>query len=297
VDNFTDTLINAYTDTEKHIINFDSAEFEAILAVINEVLVKHNFTPLTYDMVEVKRSQYDKDGKFGNKSIWRITSVQNKDLVSYDILKELRAAVNNAFPDYVKDKTIKIGAFKDENGAWQNSIVIVVGNLKDNTWTRKDLELYGKDQEVTERLNALEKRMYRRAGDRRKTKERWDDFLWAAIYEDKLLTAELKDISNLELVHNNDEFSIDPDTTSDFKGTVRNKPNCKIEGKSSWEYFRYANSELGRAAFAEHFTKIASALGSFHDAEYILFVDKFTGIVICINKNDYFDNWLAGKIE
>ena len=286
------------TDHNKiHITNFDSAEFEAILSTINEVLAKHNIMPLTYNMVDVKLSKYDTDGKFGNKSIWRITSVQNKNLFGYSLLQELKAAVTEAFPEYVKDRTIKIGAFKDTNGVYQNSIVIVVGNLKDNTWTRQDLELYGKDQEVTTRLNELEKRMFRRQGDTRTTEERWNDFLWTTVYESKLLETPMKDVDNLVLVHNNDVFSIDPDLNTDFIGTVKNVANCKVEGKSSWEPFEYIDTVAGRAAFAKHFADIASNLGSFHDADYILFVNKSTETVICINKNDYFDNWFAGNIK
>ena len=286
------------TDHNKlHITNFDSAEFEAILSTINEVLAKHNIMPLTYNMADVKLSKYDTDGKFGNKSIWRITSVQNKNLFGYSLLQELKAAVTEAFPEYVKDRTIKIGAFKDTNGVYQNSIVIVVGNLKDNTWTRQDLELYGKDKEVTARLNELEKRMFRRQGDTRTTEERWNDFLWTTVYESKLLETPMKDVDNLVLVHSNDVFSIDPDLNTDFIGTVKNVANCKVEGKSSWEPFEYIDTVAGRAAFAKHFANIAPNLGSFHDADYILFVNKFAETVICINKNDYSDNWFAGNIK
>lgn len=294
----TDSLINDYIEEPKkdRQVNFNSPEFQRILEVINNVLRAHNIESLTYNSAEIKPSIYD-TGKFGNRSIWRVTSVQYPALNNYNLVQELKMAVKKAFPEYVKDESIVVSSYKDKANNWQTTIKIIPGDLIDNTWTKQDLEKYGKDDEVTARLDALEDRMFTRKDDTRTKKARWNDYFWANIYEDKLLRAELVDITDLRLAHGNERFSLDPDRSADFIGTVRGVPNCKIEGKSTWEYFTYNDSDAGKKAFAKHFESIKSLLGSLHDPDYILFVNKASGIVICIKAKDYTDNWKAGKIN
>lgn len=290
--NISDTLIKEYT-TER-LINFDSEEFEEILDVLNSVLKKYNVEPLSYSSAQIKKSKYDK-GDLANKSLWRVTSIMYPELNNYQLIEELKKAISDAFPEYATNKTIMIGWYKDSNDKWQSTIKILPGNLKDNMFTAQDLELYGEDEEVTSRLNALEQRMYRRANDTRSTEQRWNDFKWANIYETKLCEANLKDITNLRLSHNSTVFSIDAPEDPDFIGTVRGEPNCLIEGKSTWDTFTYVDTQRGRAAFANYFAN--KNLGSFHGSKYILFIFKSTEQVICINSDDYTDSWIAGKIN
>lgn len=290
--NISDTLIKEYT-TER-LINFDSEEFEAILDALNSVLKKYNVEPLLYNSATIKKSLYDK-GELANKSLWRVTSVMYPKLNNYQLVEDIKKAVSKAFPEYTANKTIMIGWYKDNNDKWQSTIKILPGNLKDNMFTAQDLELYGEDEEVTSRLNALEQRMYKRANDARTTEQRWSDFKWANIYEPKLCEAYLKDITNLKLNHNSTVFSIDAPEDPDFIGTVRGEPNCLIEGKSTWDTFTYVDTPRGRAAFANYFAD--KKLGSFHKSKYILFIFKSTCQVICINTNDYVDSWIAGKID
>lgn len=288
----SDTLIKDYT--AEQLINFDSEEFEAILDTLNSVLEKHKIEPLSYDSARIKKSLYDK-GELANKSLWRVTSIMYPELNNYQLVEDLKKAINEAFPDYVANKTIMIGWYKDKDDKWQSTIKILPGNLKDNTFTAQDLELYGKDEEVTLRLNALEQRMYRRADDTRSAEQRWDDFKWANIYEPKLCEANLKDIADLKLSHDATVFSIDAPEDPDFIGTVRGEPNCLIEGKSTWDMFRYIDTPAGREAFAKYFAN--KKLGSLHNSKYVLFIFKITGQVICINKSNYDDSWIAGKID
>lgn len=290
--NISDTLIKEYT-TER-LINFDSEEFEAILEVLNKVLKKYNVEPLSYNSAPVKKSKYDQ-GELANKSLWRVTGVMRSELNNYQLITDLKKAINESFPEYVANKTIMIGWYRDNDNKWQSTIKILPGNLKDNTFTALDLELYGKDEEVTLRLNALEQRMYRRAKDTRTVEQRWNDFKWANIYEPKLCEANLKDITDLKLSHDSTVFSIDAPEDPDFIGTVRGEPNCLIEGKSTWDTFKYIDTPLGRAAFADYFAK--KSLGSLHKSKYVLFIFKSTGQVICINKSNYEDSWVAGKID
>ena len=299
---FTDNLIKEYINTSKRDTNFNSAEFNRILDCINRVLVENNIDlTLSYNSAPVGKSQFDQ-GKFGNKSLWRVTGEMFPVLDTYGLMFKIKKAVNELFKSYVAEKTIIIGAYNKEN-SWHTSIKILVGSLTDNTFTRTDLLTYGVDPEVTTRLNELEARTFRREGDNRTVEKRWLDFKLAMLYEDELPKLKLANISNLKLCHNNDVFTIDPDYSTDFIGTVRDCANLKIEGKSTFDNFRYVDTPKGRAAYANYFkgllnkSKDVGGIGSIHKADYVLLVNKNYGTIVCINAADYTDNWLAGYID
>jgi hypothetical protein len=301
--NFTDTLINDYTQSQpKRDTNFESAEFNKILDCINAVLKNNNKQlTLSYRSASINRSKYD-IGKFGNKSLWRVTSEMFPELAGYDLCQQLKRTLENHFKKYVEEKTIVVGPYKRDN-TWHTSIKILVGSLDDNTFTRNDLLTYGLDNEVTTRLNNLETRTFRGEGDTRTQEKRWLDFKTAMLYEDELPKLSLVDISNLKLRHNNEVFTIDPDYSTDFIGTVRGQANLKIEGKSTYDHFQYVNSPKGKLAYADYFTKLVNkkrelgGIGSIHDADYVLFVNKTLGTIVCINAKNFADSWLAGRID
>lgn len=300
---FTDNLINEYI-TPKKDANFKSAEFDRILDCINTVLANSNRNlKLTYDSAKISRSIYDV-GKFGNKSLWRVTSEMFPELSGYQLMQQLKKELTTQFSSYIEEGVITAGSYKSQkDNQWHNSIKILVGSLIDNTFTRNDLLTYGTNQEVTDRLNAMETRFYRRAGDTRTQEKRWHDFKTAMNYEDELVKLNLKDISNLKLRHNNDIFTMDPDYSTDFIGTVRGKHNLEIEGKSTYDQFQYVESPRGKIAYANYFKKLleknteAGGIGSIHKADYVLLVNKTFGTIVCINAKDFTDNWLAGRIN
>ncbi len=300
---YTDSLINAYTNVKKD-ADFNSAEFKSILACINNVLADNKKDLiLDYKSAPIGRSIYD-TGKFGNKSLWRVTSEMFPELLGYPLLQQIKKAVESQFKHYVDEKTIVIGPYQSKrDNMWHNSIKILVGSLSDNTFTREDLLNYGKDPEVTARLNDLETRFYRRPSDARSPEKRWLDFKVAMKYEDELPKLNLDSISNLKLRHNNDVFTMDPDYSTDFIGTVRGVLNVKIEGKSTSDTFKYINTPNGKIAYGNYFKKLlansteAGGIGSIHNADYVLLVNKTYGSIVCINAKDYSDNWLAGTID
>ena len=302
--NYTDSLIKDYAPNIKKDADFNSAEFKSILACINKVLADNKKDLiLDYKSVPVGRSVYD-SGKFGNKSLWRVTSEMFSELSGYPLLQQLKKAVETQFKHYVDEKTIIIGPYQSKrDNVWHNSIKILVGSLSDNTFTREDLLNYGKDPEVTARLNDLETRFYRRPSDARSPEKRWLDFKVAMKYEDELPKLNLDSISNLKLRHNNDVFTMDPDYSTDFIGTVRGVLNVKIEGKSTSDTFKYINTPNGKIAYGNYFKKLlansteAGGIGSIHNADYVLLVNKTYGSIVCINAKDYSDNWLAGTID
>ena len=138
--------------------------------------------------------------------------------------------------------------------------------------------------------------MYRRAGDTRTKSRRWADFADANKYEPILTTLNLKDISALSLSHSAKRFSIDPPDEPDFNGVVRGI-NCTVEAKSTRDLFTYKDTPESPFKFAEYWTTKQASLGSLHNADYILLISKGTGDIVCLERNNPINNWLAGKLS
>ena len=286
-----------YTEPTDRPINFYCAEFQAILDAINSVLSKHNVPALQFNSTNITKSKYDTVSEFKCKSMWRITSDDCPALLvlcSATVKEELKKALSENFVKYLGE-TLKINTFTDKKGIKKASIVIMPGGLDENTYTEEDLILYGNDPDVTIRLDTLEDRMYRRAGDIRSKSRRWADFADANKYEPVLTTLNLKNISALALSHSSKKFSIDPPDEPDFTGVVGGV-NCTVEAKSTRDAFTYQDTPESPLNFAKYWATKQTSLGSLHNADYVLFISKGTGDIVCIERNNPINNWLAGKL-
>lgn len=290
---FSDALIQLYETTATvarnphRQINFKSKHFEHILNKLNTFLLDNNINDkITYEDFPVK---------YKNKnlpdSMWQFSS-SDKSWISIDVMRKLWKFLmaDPLVKSYIEKKVLVI---------LPSTFTIYPAKLKDNTWTSADLENYGKDEETTLRMNEIETRMFKRNGDTRDSAKRINDFAYANNYEKALPKLNLKNISNLKLAHSSELFSLDPDYGADFTGDINIvKPNQNIEGKAYFDSFwHYTPTQRGRIAFGNHFNNLESKgkLGSLHsNTDYILYINKATGEVICINRNDYNDNWLVG---
>ena len=289
---FSDALIQLYetaataTKNPHRQINFKSKDFEYILDKLNTFLLNNKINDkITYEDFPVKY----KDQNFPN-SIWQFSSADKSWLSIDTIRRELQDFLMDdpLINSYIEKKVIVI---------LPSTFTIYPAKLKDNTWTSADLENYGKDEEITSRMNEIETRMFKRDGDTRDSAKRIKDFAYANNYEKILPKLNLKNISNLKLAHSSELFSLDPDYGADFTGDIV-KSNQNIEGKAYFDSFwHYTPTPRGRIAFGNHFNNLESKgkLGSLHsNTDYILYINKATGEVICINRNNYNDNWLVG---
>ena len=287
-----------YTEPTDRPINFYCAEFQTILDTINSVLSKHDVPTLQFNSAKVTKSKYDTVSEFKCKSMWRITSDDCPALLilcQYEVKEELKKALSKNFAKYLGE-TLKINTFIDKKtGTKKASIVIMPGGLDENTYTEEDLVLYGNDPAFTMRLDMLEDRMYRRAGDTRSKSRRWADFADANKYEPVLTTLNLKNISALALSHNSKRFSIDPPDEPDFTGVVGGV-NCTVEAKSTRDIFTYHDTLESPLNFAKYWATKQASLGSLHNADYVLLISKGTGDIVCLERNNPINNWLAGKL-
>lgn len=288
---FSDELIQLYETTTTvtrnphRQINFKSKDFDYILDKLNTFLLNNNINDkITYEDFPVKY----KNKNFPD-STWQFSNT-DKNWISIDTMRKL-------WKFFMADPLIKSYIAKKAIVILPSTFTIYPAKLKDNTWTSADLENYGKDEETTLRMNELEARMFKRDDDTRDSAKRIKDFAYANNYEKILPNLNLKNISNLKLTHSAELFSLDPEYGADFTGDII-KPNQNIEGKAYFDSFwHYTPTPRGRIAFGNHFNNLESKgkLGSLHsDTEYILYINKATGETICINRNDYSDNWLVG---
>ena len=262
-----------YTEPVDRQIDFYCVEFQTILDTINSVLSKYAVPALHFNTVKITKSKYDVVSEFKCKSMWRITSDDCPALLilcQYGVKEELKKALSKNFAKYLGE-TLKINTFTDKNGTKKASIVIMPGGLVENTYTEEDLILYGNDPTVTMRLDTLEDRMYRRAGDTRAKARRWADFADANKYEPMLTTLNLKNISALSLSHSAKRFSIDPPDEPDFYGIIGGI-KCTVEAKSTWDLFTYEDTPESPVNFVKYWTTKQASLGSLHNADYILFI-------------------------
>jgi hypothetical protein len=287
-----------YTEPTDRQINFYCREFQAILDTINLVLSKYDVPILQFNSTNIIKSKYDIVSEFKCRSMWRITSDDYPALLilcSTTVKKELKEALSENFAKYLGE-TLKINTFTDKKeGVKKASIVIMPGGLDENTYTEEDLIMYGKYPAVTARLDALEDRMYRWAGDIRTKSRRWADFADANKYEPVLTTLSLKNISGLSLAHSSKRFSIDPPDEPDFTGVVKGV-NCTVEAKSTRDVFTYQDTPESPLNFAKYWATKQTSLGSLHNADYVLFISKCTGDIVCLERNNPINNWLAGKL-
>lgn len=292
---FSDALIQLYETTATvtrnphRQINFKSKHFEYILDKLNTFLLNNNINDkITYEDFPVK---------YKNKnlpdSMWQFSSADKSWLSIDTIRRELQdfLMADPLTKSYIEQGVIRI---------LPSTFTIYPAKLKDNTWTSDDLENYGKDdEELNSRMKELETRMFKRNNDKRTSDKRIKDFAYANNYEKALPNLDLKNISNLKLTHSSELFSLDPEYGADFTGDIV-KPNQNIEGKayfdSKWTY--YSPTFNGCIAFGNHFKSLVSSgkLGSLHsNTDYILYLNKATGDLFCINNNNYADNWLVGN--
>ena len=177
------------------------------------------------------------------------------------------------------------------------SIKIILGNLRENCFSHQDLLNYRLGDTTTiERLNKLETRMFKRAGDLRTAAQRFQAFEDADLYETQLVSTLLKNVENLSLAqqHSTQMHTIDPDYKADFIGLI-NGNLVTIEGKSTKANISY-NADTFAAQLQELVNKNC-CLGSLHNADYCLLLLKQTNEVICFNCNNLSEHWLAGFIN
>jgi hypothetical protein len=281
-------------------VNFYCPEFQRILDIINGVLFKYTNIIFSFDSAKIIKSKFDTVQKFKCKSMWRVTSDDYPalNILCHDpnVKAELITSLNTIFPQYIGE-VIKVNNYGyDTHGrSTKASIVIMPGGLIENTFTAADIKLYDKNVAIKNRLDSLEDRMYRRKNDTRSKARRFEDFDNADDYEPVLPKLALTRIFDLALTHSTDVFSIDPPEAPDYIGKVDNL-NATVEAKSTRDNFNYEESAEGKAAFAIYWKNKQASLGSLHNANYILFVFKTTGQIVCIERLRPENNWLAGAL-
>jgi len=284
--------------------DYRSPIFYNILNEVNDELRENSCPEISADMGAIFESQFD-IGKYDTTVIWRVTSKNCPQLKDPKIISKLKKRLTYKFPNYIQNKIIKLADpswQKDKQGNFIGSIVIKITELEDNIITREDLDLYNKgDFDAIQHCFEIESRMYRRPGDTRDQATRLNDFTDALIYEPLLEKTQLKGITNLKLQHQVEAITLETDKKPDFIGTINNN-QVKIEGKSTRVAKQYLDTPIGHHEFAAYFkhrleSTGSESIGSIHETDYVLFVLKKTGDVICINANNFEDNWLAGKIN
>lgn len=294
---FSEALVQAYAPVQAKVkqVNYFSPDFKKILTIINSFLAPFGVPQFKYESSTLTQSKYDKIKENGSCLMWRVTS---DDLPALKILceRQIRMQLINQlqgiFPSYMANKVVKINTFDLGKKA---SIVIMPCGLDDNTWTSDDLKNYYKDSLVKQKLDEIEQRMFRRAGDNRSTETRWDAYIDADDYENKLPKLRLTNISNLTPSHSLIYYSLEPQAEADFRGNVFGK-TCNIEAKSKKHGFTYNESAFGKYEFATYWESIKSSLGSLHNADFILLIDKVDGKIVCVERLNPENNWLAGKL-
>ena len=303
-----ETLYEANNDTPA---NYRSPTVDKILSAINQILKDlfgRDFNVLYNNSIKHK-TEYFNNSAYVNvgTSVPEPETPQGEKEKPIKIkVNELTAKIRNQLKAILGDiatKYVRVNPHADEEKKliifW---FAIDVEDLPDNRWTADDLDKYGKDLEVTARLNDLAGRMYTKEGDTREPQVRWQNFKDAKDYENALNHKALSGIADLNLVHDNTSFSLVPDTKADFHGNIGGTVDIKIdlpveadapiEGKSIVG-FKYESS----TKFADFFNRLMKkgTLGHLHnDSKYVLLVDKTDGKVVCVSLADPKINWLAG---
>lgn len=281
--------------------DYRSPEFYDIIASLNSALTANNLPSINADLGKIITSNFSV-GNYGNTKIWRITNLEYPPLMVDGIMDKIIAFFKYVYKDYINSRIIRLGhpAYTtNKAGQPMASIVIMLTELPDNIITRTDLFNFGAgEQSAIDKCTEIESRMFRRENDLRDVATRIDDFAFSLVYEPKLINTELYNVFNLTLKHQDEVVTLETDKETDFFGII-NDMQVNIEGKSTKANVRYADTPAGHAIFADYFRNrlLTGSLGSIHKADYILFVLRCTGEVICINAANFEDNWLAGKID
>lgn len=294
--NFSEALVQAHAPAQIKQVNYFSPDFKEILNTINSFLVSFGVPQLKYESSTLTQSKYDKVKENGSCLMWRVTS---DDLPALKVLCErqtrlqLISQLQSIFPSYIANKVVKINTFDLGKKA---SIIIMPCGLDDNTWTSDDLRAYYKDSLVKQKLDEIEQRMFRRAEDTRSTETRWDAYIAADYYENELPKLKLINIDQLHSTHSLQNYSLEPQQEPDFSGRVFGKSHT-IEAKSKKHGFSYNESAFGKYEFATYWESIKSSLGSLHNADFILLIDRVDGKIVCVERLNPENNWLAGKLS
>lgn len=276
-------------------VDYYSPDFIKILLIINEVLGLIEPDALSYSSSPITKSMYDKVAQVDSCLMWRVTDATCpalKQLCNPQTKNMLSAAIRRVFPTYL-GSVVKINTYGLNTKA---SIVIMPCGLSDNMWTAHDLYNYQTDSAVRARLDEIESRMFKRAGDTRTSEMRWDNYKQADFSERALLNTPLERIHNLAASHSLLYYSLEPQSLPDFTGEV-DGATCELECKSKRGGFDYTNTDVGKREFAVTWEHLKTNLGSFHKASFVLLVDMQDGKVICIDVTQPQNNWLAGYIN
>ena len=293
---FSEALVQAYAPAQVKQVNYFSPDFKEILNTINSFLAQFNVPQLKYESSTLTQSRYDRVKENNSCLMWRVTSDDLpalKVLCEYQIRLQLINKLQQLFPSYIANKVIKINTF---NLGTKASIVIMPCGLEDNTWTSNDLKNYYRDSLVKHKLDEIESRMFRRAEDTRSTETRWDAFIDADYYENELPKLELINISHLRPTHSLQNYSLEPQAEPDFTGQVFSKSHT-VEAKSRKNGFNYIDTDFGKSVFCDYWNSIKAELGSLHEADFVLLIDKLDGKIICLERLNPLNNWLAGYIN
>ena len=293
---FSEALVQAYAPAQVKQVNYFSPDFKEILNTINSFLAPFNVPQLNYESSSLTHSKYDKVQENGSCLMWRVTSDDLpalKVLCERQIREQLINKLQMRFPKYITNKAVKINTFAFGTKA---SIVIMPCGLEDNTWTSDDLKNYYKDSFVKHKLDEIEARMFRRAEDTRNTETRWDAFIDADYYENELPKLKLINISQLHPTHSLQNYSLEPQKEPDFIGQVFGTPYT-IEAKSRKNGFNYEDTDFGKSVFCDYWNSIKAELGSLHGADFVLLIDKLDGKIVCLERLNPLNNWLAGYIN
>ena len=283
------SLVEAEAPNNNHRqANFKSKHFDYIIDKINSFAISQGYIAKGDDKITYNTAKLNYKDKNNPKSKWELSV----DWMQHDVNKELHSFLlsDSLIKTYIENKTLQV---------YPKKVVIFPAQLEDNQWTADDLEKYGSDETVTSKMDELETRMFKRDNDSRTSNKRIKDFAYANYYEKLLPTLDLKGITNLKLRHETDKFSLDPDFSSDFIGDII-LPNQYIEAKSYFDSFwNYVDTAAGHKAFGKYFAKtVLPKLGSLHEhTNYVIYINKATGEVICINALNFEDNWKVGAVE
>ena len=293
---FSEALVQAYTSAQVKQENYFSPDFKKILNTINSFLMPLGVPQLKYESSTLAQSKYDRVKENGSCLMWRVTSDDLpalKVLCEHQIRLQLVNQLQSLFPSYIANKVVKINTFDLGKKA---SIVIMPCGLYDNTWTSDDLKNYYTNGLVKQKLDEIEQRMFRHADDTRSTETRWEAYIDADYYENELPKLKLTNIDQLQPTHSLRNYSLEPQQEPDFKGRVVGQART-IEAKSRKHGFSYNESVFGKYEFAAYWESIKSSLGSLHNADFILLIDKVDGKIVCVERLNPENNWLAGKIS
>lgn len=302
---FTDALFEDL-DLDKE-ADFESPMIKALIKRINGALGSWGYVDFL-------------DGTIDKNDIWKAVIDLDNDTIDdnegiVDAAYSAQSAILSALtPEQKQYTSIEVYS--------PNALLISIRVLEvpDNTFTANDLDNYGKDPEVTKKLDELEPRLFRYAGDKRSKKVRIQNLKMAKDYENELVRLSkeglLKGIIDLKFKdRDNYSFTAKPVKGSDFSCKI--PPNTKeynVEGKSYFLWQKDSDNKVMRNkygkfipldfntnkdTFIKRFNELVTSksFGSLHtDTDYVLFVNKANGQIICIDINDFDNCWLAGTM-